>query len=336
MLKRTIFVALGILAASIGAAQTPIYVTVNGEPVTFNEGKPVQKNGRVLVPLRGVFEKMGASVRWNGTLRQITASKDDSLVQLRIGSRNATVDGKTMTMDVPASIIGGSTMVPLRFVSEALGADVDWQDRTRTAVITLLEASHSTTTTESHKMKSLLKVNSVIPVTLSTELSSNDSKVGDTFSSDLRTSGADNYGGLPAGTKIEGHVVAAKPHKGKNPGMLQLGFDRVVFPDGSVAPVNGSLVGLDSKSVSRADDGTLMAKPGKARSRNPIVYVGYGAGAGAVLAVLTKGNIVTNSIIGGALGFLVDTLDKKKASPSDVKLAEGTEFGVRLNAPIRH
>lgn len=91
MQKRILLVAVGILAASITAAQTPIYVTVNGQPVTFNEGKPIQRNGRVLVPLRGVFEKMGASVRWNGTLRQITASKNDSLVQLRIGSKNATV-----------------------------------------------------------------------------------------------------------------------------------------------------------------------------------------------------------------------------------------------------
>jgi len=346
LIQKAPLVALAVLAAAMGAAQSPITVTVNGQAVQFDGGGPIQRQGRVLVPLRGVFEKMGASVDWNSYNREVTADQGSNHVQLRIGNRYATVNGNQVMMDVPAAIYHGSTMVPLRFVSEALGANVQWQDYNQTAAIMTNgyqgqqqnngQYQGQASTTETHAMHSMLRVNSVIPVTLSSELSSNNSRIGDTFSTNVRTAGQDNYGGIPNGSRIEGHVIAARPRQGNEPGMLQLGFDRLILPDGNSMGLNGSLVGLDSTSVTKAYDGTLQAIPGKATSRNPIVYVGLGAGAGAVLAMITKGNILTDSVVGGALGFLVDSLQKGNGnSAKDVNLPSGTEFGVRLNQPLR-
>src|SRR5258708_1755566 len=93
-----------------------ITVVVNGEPVAFSGVGPRQINGRVLVPLRGIMEKLGAYVGFDGSTRTVTASKSGVDMSLRLGDRHATVNGRDVTLDVPAQEISGSTMVPLRFV----------------------------------------------------------------------------------------------------------------------------------------------------------------------------------------------------------------------------
>ncbi|CAN0438304.1 unnamed protein product, partial [Phaeothamnion confervicola] len=87
------------------------------------------------VPLRGIFESLGAQVEYNAATRAIQATSGATTVQLSIGSRDASVNGKIATLEVPASTIGGRTLVPLRFVSEALGAQVKWQAATHTVEI---------------------------------------------------------------------------------------------------------------------------------------------------------------------------------------------------------
>jgi hypothetical protein len=295
---------------------------------------PIQQNGRVLVPLRGVFEKMGIDVHWTSSTRQIDATGPNNRVQLWVGNRVASVDGRDVTLDVAPMIIQNSTMVPLRFVGESLGASVAWRPQTQTVEITTAQAAQVNTYRDVRPTRITLGVNSVIPVSLSSELSSDRSREGDKFMADIRTDGQDNYGGIPAGSRIEGHVVMAKAKEGNNPGVLQLAMDRLVFTDGTSQQIDGSLVGLDSKSVDRNDDGTLRAKPGQATAKDPLVYVGYGAGAGAVLALLTKGNLVTDTVIGGALGYLLNVLQKNNTNPKNVTLTAGTQFGVRLNRQI--
>ena len=119
--------ALG-LAFALGATAIPalaVTVQVNGETVNLNP-PPVERAGRVLVPLRGVFERLGASVVYaNGT---INATKGRQTVSLQIGSTQATIDGQPQTIDVAPFIIGASTYVPLRFVSQALGATVNYNN----------------------------------------------------------------------------------------------------------------------------------------------------------------------------------------------------------------
>ncbi len=98
-------------------------VTINGTTTTFNP-PPIERAGRVFVPLRGVFERLGASVVYQGGV--INATGNNRTISLKIGSTTAAIDGQARTIDVAPFIIGASTYVPLRFVSEALGAGVNY------------------------------------------------------------------------------------------------------------------------------------------------------------------------------------------------------------------
>ncbi len=96
---------------------------------------PIIENGRTLVPLRGIFEALNAEVMWDDATKTVTATKGDTKVVLKIGDTLALVNDKEITLDVPAKIVEGRTLVPVRFVSEALGCKVDWIDDTMTVVI---------------------------------------------------------------------------------------------------------------------------------------------------------------------------------------------------------
>lgn len=131
----SILLAAVLITAAIPSWGQGISVRVNGDPVVFSGTGPVSIDGRVLVPLRGVLEKMGAFVEWTPATRTVGAQRGTTNVQLRIGARSATVNGNPVALDVPAMIITGSTMVPLRFVGEALGAGVVWDVTTKTVDI---------------------------------------------------------------------------------------------------------------------------------------------------------------------------------------------------------
>lgn len=125
-----------LLALSgIAAGAQQIAVRVNGEPVMFEGAGPREYQGRVLVPLRGVLEKLGAYVDWIPSTQTVVATKGDLDMQLPIGANFARVNGRRVPLDVPAMTVGGSTMVPLRFVSETLGAEVHWNSATATVSI---------------------------------------------------------------------------------------------------------------------------------------------------------------------------------------------------------
>lgn len=130
-----VLLGLVLLMSSLGMAQS-IHVIVDGEPVEFSGVRPRPIAGRVMVPLRGVLEKLGAYVDWVPSTQTVIAQRGDIDLELRIGERMAQVNGRTVMLEVPAMTIAGSTMVPLRFMSEALGADVRWDNATRTVMIT--------------------------------------------------------------------------------------------------------------------------------------------------------------------------------------------------------
>jgi hypothetical protein len=132
--------ALAPLPAPLAAQSAPaIRVLVNGDPVAFDV-PPTEVGGRLLVPLRGVFERLGATVEWEPSTQRITARSADRAIELVVGQRDAAVNGRPVVLDVPPMLVGGRTMVPLRFVSEALGAYVQWQAETRTVLITVAAA----------------------------------------------------------------------------------------------------------------------------------------------------------------------------------------------------
>lgn len=122
---RQSFIYAACIAAVISSAQQ-IRVTVNGDPVVFTGTLPQSIGGRILVPLRGVMEKLGAFVGYDGPTKTVTAQKGNIDIQMRLGDRNARVNGQDRLLDVPAQTINGTTMVPLRFMGEALGADIKW------------------------------------------------------------------------------------------------------------------------------------------------------------------------------------------------------------------
>jgi hypothetical protein len=109
--------------AAVSASAFALEITINGQVQTFNP-PPIERAGRVFVPLRGVFQSLGASVVYQGGV--INATGNGRNISLTIGSTAATVDGQPRTVDVAPFIIGASTYVPLRFVSQALGAGVNF------------------------------------------------------------------------------------------------------------------------------------------------------------------------------------------------------------------
>lgn len=125
-------VALSILAFSLPAAAQSVTIVLNGQTMNFSQ-PPIERAGRVFVPLRGIFEQLGASVVYeNG---QINATAYGRAVSLSIGSTQAMVAGQPVVIDVPPFIVGSTTFVPLRFISQALGASVNWDDSTSTVTI---------------------------------------------------------------------------------------------------------------------------------------------------------------------------------------------------------
>lgn len=130
--------AAGLLLAVPALAQSGgsgIGVTVNRQPVSFTGQGPVSRGGRVLVPLRGVLEKLGAYVSYDSARREVRAVRNEAQIILPIGSRTAQVSGRAVALDTPAQILNGSTLVPLRFVAEALGAQVNYESATSTVAI---------------------------------------------------------------------------------------------------------------------------------------------------------------------------------------------------------
>ena len=141
---RTTFVGAALLLAVVlaagavtGSAQTPapyVRVFVDSQPVAFDVPPQIDA-GRVLVPLRGVFERLGATVGWDDRTQTVLAQRGATSVSLQIGNTQAMINGRPAAMDVPAMLVGGRTMVPLRFVSQALGANVNWDANTSTVAI---------------------------------------------------------------------------------------------------------------------------------------------------------------------------------------------------------
>ncbi len=142
-MKRILIVLLSLLLVIpySSFAENPISVILDGKKQNYNQAPTIQ-NGSTLVPLRGIFESLGAEVKWDGKTRTVTANKGEINITLQIGSKTPVVNGVTKSISVPAQIINGSTFVPLRFVSEAFGADVKWDGTARSITIVSIGATY--------------------------------------------------------------------------------------------------------------------------------------------------------------------------------------------------
>jgi len=130
-----------------------IVVLLNGEEINFADQSPIIENGRTLVPLRAIFETMGATVDWNGATQTVTARRDEKIIQLTIGSTKAIIDGKKYFLDVAPTIYDGRTLVPVRFVAESFDAYVWWEASTRTVAITDSSEAYLTSRVKAYTSK---------------------------------------------------------------------------------------------------------------------------------------------------------------------------------------
>lgn len=111
-----------------GTATNPV-VAVDMDQVTFPDALPYldPEVNRVRVPIRFISEQMGAKVEWIQETRTVVITREGLTIELRVDDTKATVNGTTLTLDAPPKLIPpGRVMVPLRFISEAFGAAVDW------------------------------------------------------------------------------------------------------------------------------------------------------------------------------------------------------------------
>jgi hypothetical protein len=130
--------ALPLVPAAASAQVPSLNVDINGAQVAFDQA-PLERAGRIYVPLRGIFERLGATVVYaNGT---INATSGTHAIGLRVGSTTATIDGRPAFLDSPPLLDAGRTLVPLRFVSQALGASVSYDAASRTVRIAQAVAS---------------------------------------------------------------------------------------------------------------------------------------------------------------------------------------------------
>src|SRR5688500_11409915 len=118
--------ALAILCSAGPASAAAINVDVNGHPVHFTGAQPAHVGGRVFIPLRAVAENLGAQVSWDAASRTVHGSRDGRSFTLPLNKATAFVNGRAVRLDAPARSLAGRTVVPLRFVAEALGAEVAW------------------------------------------------------------------------------------------------------------------------------------------------------------------------------------------------------------------
>ncbi len=333
-----------VLSAATVLAQQGVQVTVDGNPVHFQGQGPMMKGDRVLVPLRGVLEQMGADVKWNPDTQTVSARSQGTNVRLRIGERTASVNGQPVTLDVPAQIVGGSTMVPLRFVGEALGNTVRWDAQAETVEIMTggggaynfpqnqnqnQDQSQGANRAERFHDRGYtapisLSAGTVIPVTLDQQLSSDSNSKGDRFTAAVSADTA----GLPQGTKVEGFVAGVRPRRGDQPGMLELKFDRIDLPSGDTYPMHGSLIGLDDKSVTHRG-GRLVARKADV---NRAAFTGIGAGAGFIVGLMGH-RPIEDTVLGALLGYGAGALQAQQGV-HNVVLNPGTQFGVRLNSDL--
>ncbi|MGE5580163.1 MAG: exo-beta-N-acetylmuramidase NamZ domain-containing protein [Bacillota bacterium] len=116
--------------------QGRIDVIVDNTHVFFDTDPYIDEQNRTMVPVRAIAEALGAEVTWDAVRYAVTIARNGRTVQLVIGSTVAKVNGEKLPMDTVPLLKDDRTMVPVRFVSEFLGADVDWDDPTRTVLVT--------------------------------------------------------------------------------------------------------------------------------------------------------------------------------------------------------
>ncbi|WEG16618.1 M14 family zinc carboxypeptidase [Alkalihalophilus pseudofirmus] len=121
------------------ASKVPVSLEVNGKNFGTSAGA-FTVQGRTLVPVRSIFQELGATLQWDHVERVVRVYSGDTTIVIPIHKNEAIVNGQTVSLDAPAMLLDGHTYVPLRFISEAIGATVEWNQQTRHIRIISAEA----------------------------------------------------------------------------------------------------------------------------------------------------------------------------------------------------
>lgn len=116
--------------AAVTAFEKPFKITINvdGRAVSFDVAPYINSENRTMVPVRFVSETLGATVGWNNAAQMVTVENEPDVIKMIINDDRVLVNGEPYTMDTAATIKNNRTMVPLRFISEYLGAEVKWDE----------------------------------------------------------------------------------------------------------------------------------------------------------------------------------------------------------------
>ena len=140
-MKKLVFLLIltFLLASPISASEKfSVTVVIDNQEYRFIEPL-VNKDGRILVPMRSYFQTLGATVDWNTDTRTVTSTYEDLEIDISIDCNKPKINGIEYMIDVPAQIINDRTYVPLRFVGESLGYQVQWEGDANRVIITKLE-----------------------------------------------------------------------------------------------------------------------------------------------------------------------------------------------------
>ena len=121
----------------VQTAAVAITVEVNGQTLP-GYAPAVQVGGRVLLPMRLVFEALGAAVKWEAATQTAIGVRGETVVRMSINRTTAYINDRPVLLDVPPQLIRGNTYMPVRFPAEAFGADVGWNEATQTVAISLV------------------------------------------------------------------------------------------------------------------------------------------------------------------------------------------------------
>jgi hypothetical protein len=275
-------------------------VFVNGELVPLTV-PAVERGGRVFVPMRSIFEALGASLVFDKGV--VNATSGNNRVQVRIGSTQAVVNGQVQQLDAAPFLQGSTTMVPLRFVSEALGAAVDFNSVNGAIRIATANASPSPTASRA------VPAGTAITTNLTSSVNTASAQVNQPISLSVKAPvppGASVF----EGATFYGHISQVqKASQGRNP-MLELDVDSV------------RLAGTQT----RLPVGATISKI--APSQGPNVGLGAaGAGAGMLLGNWIGKMVGTDvgGAVGAAAGYLLTSNNRQ-----DITVGPGWDISVEL------
>ncbi len=121
-------------SSAVFAGSENVTVILDGKTLDFDV-QPQIINDRTMVPMRAIFEAMGASVDWDGETRKITSVKGNKKIEMTVDESVMSVNGESVTLDTAPFITDGRTLVPARAIAESFGSDVNWYGDSKTVLI---------------------------------------------------------------------------------------------------------------------------------------------------------------------------------------------------------